>query len=115
MRTEPAFNEIIHAPNRLRICAALAAVTEAEFATIRDTLGVSNPVLSKHLRVLQDAGYLALSKPKGSGRVRTWVSLTPAGRAAFRAHVAELERLAGLNPADGPRVRLDERRSTGRP
>jgi DNA-binding MarR family transcriptional regulator len=96
MTTEPAFDEIIHAPNRLRICAALFAVTEAEFATLRDMLGVSDPVLSKHLRVLQDAGYLTLSKPTGEGRVRTWASLTSAGRAAFRAHVAELERLAGF-------------------
>ena len=96
MTTQPVFDEIIHAPNRLRICATLSAVTEAEFATIRDTLGVSDPVLSKQLRVLRDAGYVTLSKPTGSGRVRTWVSLTRSGRTAFRAHIAELERLARL-------------------
>jgi DNA-binding MarR family transcriptional regulator len=94
--TRPVFDAIIHAPNRLRICAALSVVTEAEFGTIRHALGVSDPVLSKHLRVLQNAGYVTLSKPTGFGRVRTWICLTPAGRAAFHGHVAELQRLAGL-------------------
>ena len=88
------FDEIIHAPNRLRICAVLAAVTEAEFATLREVLGVTDPVLSKHLRVLHDAGYVTIAKPTGrGGKVRTWVSLTAGGRRAFEAHVAELHRL----------------------
>jgi DNA-binding MarR family transcriptional regulator len=94
MSPRPAFDEIIHAPNRLRICAVLAAVTEAEFRTLRESLGVADPVVSKHLKVLQDAGYVALTKPTGSGRVRTWARLTPTGRRAFHAHVAELQRLA---------------------
>lgn len=96
MTTQPVFDEVIHAPNRLRICAALATVTEAEFSTLRDALGVNVPVVSKHLRVLQEAGYVTISKPTGRpGRVRTWVSLTRAGRRAFEAHIAELHRLTG--------------------
>ncbi len=103
MTTRPAFDDVIHAPNRLRICAALAAVTEAEFATLREALGVSDPVVSKHLRVLQEAGYVSLTKQAGGqGRARTWVSLTRAGRRAFAAHVAELQRLTG-NAPPGPR------------
>ena len=94
--SRPVFDEIIHAPNRLRTCAVLATVADAEFATLRDTLGVADSVMSKHLKVLQDAGYVTLTKPTGSGRVRTWVSLTPAGRKAFRGHVAELQRMAAI-------------------
>jgi DNA-binding MarR family transcriptional regulator len=89
----PRFDEVIHAPNRLRICAVLAPVAEAEFSTLREVLDVADPVLSKHLKVLERAGYVVLSKPTGRGRVRTWVSLTPAGRKAFASHVAELQRL----------------------
>jgi DNA-binding MarR family transcriptional regulator len=98
--TLPVFDEVVHAPNRLRICAVLAAVTEAEFATLRDTLGVADSVLSKHLKTLQDTGYVILTKATGSGRVRTWASLTPAGRKAFRSHLAELQRLATLTAPD---------------
>jgi DNA-binding MarR family transcriptional regulator len=96
----PAFDEIIHAPNRLQICAMLAAVAEVEFATLRDTLGVADSVMSKHLKVLQDAGYVTLTKPVNAGRVRTWARLTAAGRGAFAGHLAELQRLATLAAAD---------------
>lgn len=92
--TSPLFDEVVHAPHRLRICAVLASVDKAEFATLRESLGVADSVLSKHLKVLVDAGYVVLDKPSGSGRVRTWASLTRAGRAAFAGHVAELQRLA---------------------
>ncbi|KQY57027.1 MULTISPECIES: transcriptional regulator [unclassified Nocardioides] len=89
----PEFNEVIHAPNRLQICALLVNVEKAEFATIRDSLGVADSVVSKHLKVLADAGYVKLDKPTGGGRVRTWAGITKEGRRAFVAHVAELRRL----------------------
>ncbi len=90
------FDAVIHAPGRLQICGILSAAEEAEFALIRDTLAVSDSVLSKHLKQLEDAGYVRLRKLASAGRQRTWISLTPAGRRAFAAHVAELTRLAGL-------------------
>nr|WP_275428509.1 transcriptional regulator [Streptomyces sp. CS090A] len=47
---------MIHAPNRLQICAMLAAVDSMEFSRARESLGVSDSVLSKHLKVLEGAG-----------------------------------------------------------
>jgi DNA-binding MarR family transcriptional regulator len=93
--TDAAFDDVIHAPNRLQICAFLNATDQAEFGVIRDLLGVADSVTSKHLKVLEEAGYLAISKPTGRGRVRTWVQLTPLGRRAFAGHVAALRRLVG--------------------
>ena len=86
---------VIHAPARLQICALLSAVDEAEFALIREEVGVSDSVLSKHLKQLEEAGYLRLRKAAAGGRQRTWLSLTRAGRSAFAAHMAELQRLVG--------------------
>jgi DNA-binding MarR family transcriptional regulator len=91
--TAPRFDAVIHAPNRLQICAMLATVDKAEFGAVRDTIGVSDSVLSKHVRQLEEAGYVALTKANVASRVRTWLSLTRDGKAAFHAHVAELERL----------------------
>ncbi|MFB9431073.1 transcriptional regulator [Streptoalloteichus tenebrarius] len=51
----PRFDELIHAPNRLQVCAVLAAVGSAEFATVRDTVGLSDSALSKHVKLLQEA------------------------------------------------------------
>ena len=89
----PGFDAVIHAPNRLQVCAMLAPVADAEFALLRDDLGVSDSVLSKHLKVLEDAGYVKLTKQTLASKVRTRVALTAAGRAAFAAHVAELQRV----------------------
>ena len=91
----PQFDTVIHAPNRLQICALLAAVDSAEFATVRDSVGVSDSVLSKHVATLQEAGYVTVRKATVSSRVRTWLALTKDGRAAFDAHVAELRRIVG--------------------
>jgi len=53
---------VIHAPNRLQICALLAPLAEAEFALLRDELGVSDSVLSKHVKQLELAAYARLRK-----------------------------------------------------
>ena len=43
------FDEVIHPPPRLQVCGLLAAVDTTDFATVRDTVGVNGPVLSKHV------------------------------------------------------------------
>ena len=94
--TEPRLDPVIHAPNRLQICALLSPLEEAEFAMLRDEIGVSDSVLSKHLKQLEEAGYIKIRKGAMNGRQRTWMKLTREGRRAFEMHVAELTRLAGI-------------------
>ena len=95
MRSAARFDEVVHAPNRLQICAVLSAVDSADFATVRDGLGVADSVLSKHVRVLHEAGYVAIHKATSASRVRTSLSLTEAGRAAYEGHVAALQAIVG--------------------
>ena len=92
----PVFDAVIHAPGRLQICAILSEVDQAEFAMIRDAIAVSDSVMSKHVKQLEDAGYVSISKQTSGGRQRTWLKLTAKGRTAFRIHVAQLTRLAGI-------------------
>jgi DNA-binding MarR family transcriptional regulator len=92
----PGFDPIIHAPARLQLAALLASVSDMEFGTARDTLKVSDSVLSKHLSQLEDAGYVKLWKAALAGRQRTWLSLTAAGRTALRRHIEALEALVAL-------------------
>lgn len=91
--TPPAFNEVIHAPNRLKICAFLAPLDLAEFGVLRDELQVSDSVLSKHIKQLETAGYVRQRKGSANGRKRSWIYLTSKGRKAFKDHVEELRRL----------------------
>jgi DNA-binding MarR family transcriptional regulator len=94
--TTAQFDSIIHAPNRLQICAFLTPLQEAEFQVVRDEIGVSDSVLSKHLKQLEMAKYVSFRKEKVNGRQRMWVGLTKTGRKAFSKHVAELTRIAGI-------------------
>jgi DNA-binding MarR family transcriptional regulator len=96
MNGQHGLDAAIHAPNRLAICAYLSATDEAEFATLRKAIDVSDSVLSKQLSVLADAGYVDIRKATSRGRVRTWVSLTSEGRSAFSTHLAALRELLGL-------------------
>ena len=89
------FDKIIHAPNRLQICAFLVQLEEAEFQLLRDELAVSDSVLSKHIKSLEEAGYVAPVKRTDFGRQRTWLSLTSKGVDAYTAHVKELKRIVG--------------------
>lgn len=84
---------LIHAPTRLQVATMLSAVSEAEFATLRAVLDVSDSVLSKHVSALVDAGYVHSRKGVQAGRRTTWIGLTSVGRKALREHVAALRQL----------------------
>lgn len=87
------FDELIHAPIRLRICASLAPVQWAEFAHLRDALNIADSVLSKHLKQLTDTGYIQIERFTKLGRSHMRVSLTRAGRDAYVGHVAALREI----------------------
>ncbi|MBB1517586.1 transcriptional regulator [Tessaracoccus sp. MC1679] len=90
----PRFDDLIHAPTRLRITAALATATDLEFSALEDALEISTSLLSKQLKLLAQANYLTLEKrPQPFGRPRTWIRLTPAGRTAYLGHVQALRQL----------------------
>ncbi len=95
--TDPmsGFNPTIHAPNRLRICALLDTAGEAEFGMVQQQLDVSPSVLSKHVTVLMDAGYVEQRKAVRDTRQRVWLKLTRRGREAYRAHHAALRAIVG--------------------
>ncbi|MWV50804.1 helix-turn-helix domain-containing protein [Rathayibacter sp. VKM Ac-2803] len=98
MSAEARFDELIHAPLRLRICGLLRAGDGIDFGVLRDTLGIADASLSKNLKLLADAGLVAMSKSSSAARSDsrrvTWVALTPAGSSAFDAHVAALRAIA---------------------
>jgi DNA-binding MarR family transcriptional regulator len=89
----PAFDEVIHAPQRLRICAALSAAQKVEFGFLQDRLELSKSALSKHLSQLADAGYVTQDRAVRNGRSRLWLSLTPHGKRAYAAHVTALRQI----------------------
>jgi DNA-binding MarR family transcriptional regulator len=92
--SEAVFDELIHAPLRLQISAMLAPVRSLPFSDIRDSLEISDSVLSKHLSALAEAGYVEVSRVRVDARSRRQVKLTKPGRAALRGHLAALQAIA---------------------
>ncbi|MGH3403488.1 MAG: transcriptional regulator [Streptosporangiaceae bacterium] len=97
--TGGGFDDLIHAPVRLRICAALDQVREIEFGALLTLLDISKSALSKHVSVLADAGHVAQRRAVRDTRQRVWLRLTETGRSAYRGHVAALHRIVGVGPA----------------
>lgn len=98
MLPEGSFNELVHEPIRLRVCGLLRAVDELDFAVLRDTLGVSDAALSKHLKVLATAGLVSSRKiasaARSDARRLTWLRLTDAGKDVFDDHIRALRQIA---------------------
>jgi DNA-binding MarR family transcriptional regulator len=78
--------------------AALAAADRVEFRFLRDTIEVSDSLLSKHMLTLEEAGYVRVDKAFISKKPGTWLTLTPEGRAAFQEYVSILETITKGSP-----------------
>jgi DNA-binding MarR family transcriptional regulator len=88
-----ALDEVVHQRTRLGILAVLAEADRAQFAFLKETLDLTDGNLSRHLMILEDAGLVRIDKGYEGKRPRTWASVTPAGKRAFRAEIAALRRL----------------------
>ena len=88
----------IHQPTRLRIMTLLAAQPKegrVAYGFIQGNLGLTGGNLTIHLRKLEEAGYVAMSKEFIGAKPRTWVEAMPKGRQAYAAYLESLRRLLG--------------------
>ena len=89
-------DDVIHGRIRLGIMAYLSGADTADFNTLKTRLQTTDVNLSVHLRKLEEAGFVAVTKSFIGRKPLTQASLTEDGRAAF---VAYLDAMAGLLPA----------------
>ncbi|MFI8664759.1 winged helix-turn-helix domain-containing protein [Rhodococcus qingshengii] len=87
-------NELIHSPVRFSIMAALAGAESVDFKNLRDTIQVSDSVLSKQLSALEKAGYVQIKKSFAGKMPRTSANLTSEGRKAWTGHLQILREIA---------------------
>lgn len=84
---------VIHAPARLRLVATLSALSERDrlsFTRLQTLLEMTGGNLSTHLRRLEDAGYVKVTKTHEGRTPKTYAALTRAGRLAFENYTAAL-------------------------
>lgn len=102
MNQEPLIlDETIHQPTRLRIMTMLVsqpAEDRLTYGFVQKSLGLTGGNLTTHLRKLEDADYLQITKEFHNQKPRTWIQATPTGRQAFAEYYSNLQKILNLNP-----------------
>ena len=99
MNPEPflQLDRVIHEKGRLAIMSMLAASPELSFTEMRDALGMTDGNLTTHIRTLQEAGYISITKSFQNNRPHTTCSLTASGKKAFTNYINLLEAIIQQN------------------
>ena len=96
----PELDPVIHAESRLRAITILNEVGERDkiaFTKLRKMLDMTAGNLSTHLRKLEDASYVEVTKTIEGRTPATYVGITAKGKAAYAQYrVALRELLTGL-------------------
>ena len=99
--TPIALDETIHQSTRLRIMTMLVSQPTEDrlaYGFIQTALDLTGGNLTTHLRKLEEAEYLVMTKEFVDSKPRTWVQATPAGRQAFAEYLSNLERALKWQP-----------------
>ena len=99
MNPEPflQLDRVIHEKGRLAIMSMLAASPELSFTELREALDMTDGNLTTHLRTLQEAGYISVTKSFQNRRPLTTCALTAAGKKAFQNYINLLEQIIRQN------------------
>lgn len=93
---------VIHAQARLRVVAALSVLPDGDrlaFPRLQEMLGMTAGNLSVHLRKLEDAGYVEVTKTHHGRTPTTLLRLSRRGRLAFEEYTAAVRALLDAHPA----------------
>lgn len=88
-------DEIIHGRIRLGIMVYLADTGTADFTELKTALEATQGNLSIHLKKLEEAGYVSITKRFHANKPQTRIHITDKGREAFAAYVEALGALIG--------------------
>ncbi len=97
-----ALDDTVHQRVRLGILAVAREAESVDFAFLKQELGLTDGNLSRHLKVLEDSGLVAVNKGYAGRRPRTWVTLTTAGAEALARELRALRALVHRLDAAGP-------------
>jgi DNA-binding MarR family transcriptional regulator len=92
----PELDPVIHAQARLRVMAALSVLRDGDrmaFPRLQELLGMTAGNLSVHLRKLEDAEYVEVTKTHHGRTPTTLLCLSRRGRLAFDEYTAAVRAL----------------------
>ncbi|WP_433354706.1 winged helix-turn-helix domain-containing protein [Microtetraspora malaysiensis] len=88
-----ALDDTVHQRVRLGVLSIAREADQVEFVFLKHQLAVTDGNLSRHLKVLESSGLIALRKGYEGRRPRTWISITPKGKRALDAEIQALREL----------------------
>jgi DNA-binding MarR family transcriptional regulator len=91
-------DRLIHEPSRLTIMMNLYIVESADFQFLQHQTGMTPGNLSSHLRKLEDAGYVEVTKEFVNRTPHTALRLTRKGREAFKEYRRNVKRFIDKLP-----------------
>jgi DNA-binding MarR family transcriptional regulator len=86
-------DRVIHEKGRLAIMSMLAAAAELSFTELRNALDMTDGNLTTHIRTLQEAGYVSVTKSFQNRRPLTTCAVTAGGKKAFANYINLLEQI----------------------
>ncbi|MDP4198514.1 MAG: transcriptional regulator [Bacteroidota bacterium] len=86
-------DDLIHSRIRLAVVSVLVSVDEAEFTFLREKVHATDGNLSIHLKKLEEANYISVTKQFVDKKPQTTYKLTRKGRKAFEEYVDRLEKM----------------------
>jgi len=86
-------DELIHSRVRLAAMAFISGAGAADFGAIKRAVSTTDGNMSVHLRKLEDAGYLQVTKQFNGRRPQTIYALTEAGMQAWQAYLIQMNAL----------------------
>jgi len=93
-----SIDPLIHEPSRLMIMAQLYVVQSADFLFLQRQTQMTPGNLSAHLRKLEDAGYVEITKEFIERKPHTALALTKKGRDAFKQYRRDIKQIADKLP-----------------
>jgi len=90
-------DRVIHEKGRLAIMSMLAASPELSLTDLKEALDMTDANLTTHIRTLQEAGYVSVTKSFRNRRPLTTCSLTNEGRGAFSNYISLVEQVVKEN------------------
>lgn len=92
-----ALKRVFHEPSRMALMAALCSSEDgASFNDLKAECALTDGNLSRHIKALEEAGAVCVTKYAYGAKARTMISLTDSGREQFVDYLKTLEEILRL-------------------
>lgn len=86
-----SLNDLIHPKVRLGIMSLLMIYEKCDFTFLKGSLSVTDGNLGSHLKKLEEAGYVLITKTFVDKKPKTIVNITDLGERAYKEYLSVIE------------------------